>query len=134
MPLGEAVTHREAGKAVGYYNTCVIQQRVERAKRLLRQPGSSIAAIAKGNRLGVDGYLRLLEKRDRIIHQMAQFLRQWDGWQCPVAPMTAIAHCKVGTLLQIGTQSYPYADLTTPRESSDGDSPEGFLNFRKTDS
>jgi amidase len=67
--------------------------------------------IAQGMRLGVDGYLRLLEKRDRLIEQMDQFLRQWDGWFCPVAPTAAIAHCKVGTPLQIGNEPYPYADV-----------------------
>ncbi len=68
-------------------------------------------AIAKGNHFGVDDYLRLLEKRDRLIHQLDQWLSQWDGWLCPVAPTAAIAHHKPGSPLPIGNQRYPYADV-----------------------
>ncbi|MGK7943892.1 MAG: amidase [Microcystaceae cyanobacterium] len=68
-------------------------------------------AIAKGTHFGVDDYLRLLEKRDRLIHQLDQWLSQWDGWLCPVTPTAAIAHQKPGSTLLIGHQRYPYADV-----------------------
>lgn len=68
-------------------------------------------AIARGNCLGVDGYLRALEKRDRIIHQMDEFLTQWDGWLCPVVPTPAMTHRKPATPIDVNGQTYPYADV-----------------------
>ena len=46
----------------------------------------------RGLRLSARLYLRALERRDRLISRMEDYLAEWDAWICPVASVPAFKH------------------------------------------
>jgi amidase len=56
-------------------------------------PGGPMAqGFVKGATLSLQGYVETLNRRDRLTHQMEQFLKPWDAWLCPVTPGPAFTH------------------------------------------
>jgi amidase len=56
-------------------------------------PGGPMAqGFVKGATLSLQGYVETLNRRDRLTHQLEQFLKPWDAWLCPVTPGPAFTH------------------------------------------
>jgi amidase len=54
--------------------------------------GPMTQGFVKGATLSLQGYVETLNRRDRLTHQMEQFLKPWDAWLCPVTPGPAFTH------------------------------------------
>ncbi len=69
--------------------------------------------LIKGAALSMQRYVEALARRDDFITRMEQFLSNWDGWLCPVAPGPAFTHRQMknpllGAPLEVDDQELPY--------------------------
>lgn len=69
--------------------------------------------LVKGAALSMQRYVEALEKRNAFITVMEQFISNWDGWLCPVAPGPAFTHRQMrnpllGSPLEVDDQKLPY--------------------------
>ena len=82
-------------------------------------PSSQPLARAFLRGLSFDGrrYNEALNMRERLIWELEAFLSDWDVWLCPVAPVVAYPHCRLGGFrkpptLEVDDRSLPYLEAT----------------------
>jgi amidase len=60
-----------------------------------------IRGMTKGLTNDATMYIQALNRRDEISAQLEIFLRDWDGWICPVTPGVAFTHRQVNNLFGV---------------------------------
>lgn len=60
--------------------------------------------FVRGVSMSMQGFMETLTRRDRLITKLEEFLRQWDGWLCPVTPGPAFTHRQTWSPLRRGLE------------------------------
>lgn len=83
----------------------------ERVAALNATLGVAVAVArgsAKGAAASVGDYMAALTRRDRLISCLETFLRERDGFLCPVSVGPAIGHVPFGTPIEVDGRDVPY--------------------------
>jgi amidase len=65
--------------------------------------------LAQGLACTKAAYGKALARRQQLMLQSETFLREWDAWICPVAPVTAFSHRRTGRPIEIDDQPVAYS-------------------------